>query len=183
MLIGLCGKSGTGKSSVVKEMEKLGYKRVVTDTTRPMREGEQHGVDYFFDTPEQFEELLNEGEFIETTAYEVANGETWKYGTSRGQLSEVGDKGVIVLNPDGVKAFREKNIPIKICLIESNDVVINKRLKARGDNPNEIARRMEADDEDFMDINLYADFQVYNEKDTELEDLAKMIIELVGEEL
>ena len=44
MLIGLCGKSGTGKSTIAKEIEALGYNRVVTDTTRPPRPGEQHGM-------------------------------------------------------------------------------------------------------------------------------------------
>ena len=181
MLIGLCGKSGTGKSSIVKEMQKLGYKKVVTDTTRPPREGEESGVDYYFDSDQDFDELLEEGEFVETTSYTVASGEVWRYGTSRGQLQEAGDKAVIILNPDGVRAFREQTIPIRIAYIESNEEVTLERLKARGDSPEEIERRMKADDEDFATIGNYADFSVYNEKGTELKKLAELIINLAEE--
>lgn len=178
MLIGLCGKSGTGKSSLVKELEKLGYRRVITDTTRPPREGEKSGVDYFFDSDDLFDELEKDGEFVETTSYIVANGEVWRYGTTRGQLLECDDNAVIVLNPDGVKAFRKQGVPIQIVLLETNEDLILNRLKKRGDDIEEIERRMAADDEDFKDINTYIDFSVFNEHGTELESLAKTIIGL-----
>ena len=178
MLIGLVGKSGVGKTAILREIEKLGYKRVVTDTTRPPREGEENGVDYFFESDAEFDEMLNEGEFIETTSYNVATGETWRYGTTRGQLAEVGDKGVIILNPDGLKAFREKGINIQIVLIESNEAVVLKRLIARGDTKEEIERRMEADDRDFEGISEIVDFSVYNESDSKLDEIAKMIVNL-----
>ena len=178
MLIGICGKSGTGKSSIVKEMQKLGYKKVITDTTRPPRVGEENGVDYYFDTNEEFDEILNDGNFIEVTSYTVANGELWRYGTSRVQLQEAGENAVIILNPDGVKAFREQVIPITIVYVESNEDIILRRLKLRGDSVDEIERRMKADNEDFADISEYTDITVFNEALTNLKDLAKVIITL-----
>lgn len=45
MKVILIGKTGAGKTSIAKELEKLGYPRLITDTTRPMREGEKDGVD------------------------------------------------------------------------------------------------------------------------------------------
>ena len=178
MLIGICGKSGVGKSSLVKEIEKKGFKRVVTDTTRPKRKGEVHGVDYYFDSDEDFDEYLDLGEFVETTSYDIDDEKVWRYGTSIGALDEAGDKAVIILNPSGLKAFREKNIPVTVFLLDSNKDVILARLTERGDYKGEVERRMKADDKDFADIENYIDFTVYNENGTKLDELADLVIGL-----
>lgn len=184
MLIGICGKSGTGKSSLVKELENLGYKRIVTDTTRPPRKGEVNEVDYYFDSEEEFDELLEEGEFIETTSYKVASGDIWRYGTTRGAIAESKPNSVIILNPEGVKAFIEKIKPLKplkIVHLISNERVILSRLEERGDTKKEILRRMEKDNEDFEGISDLVDFEIYNEKNTDLKQLAKMVIHFCEE--
>ena len=178
MIIGICGKSGTGKSTIAKELEKRGYQKIITDTTRPKRKGEENGVDYWFDTDEEFDEFLREGEFIETTSYKVANGETWRYGTTIGQYNEVKGNGVIVLNPSGVKAFKEKGLEIKIFLIETEEPEILSRLRKRGDNWKEVLRRMKADAEDFKNIRNYIDYAVYNNSNTNIKDLTDTIINL-----
>ena len=178
MIIGLCGKSGVGKSTICDEIVKLGYKKVVTDTTRPPREGEVNEVDYFFDTDAEFDELLDLGEFIETTSYHVATGETWRYGTTRGQLAEAEPKGVIILNPDGVKMIRELNISTKIFWVFTNKNTVLSRLKNRGDSPDEIERRMKADDEDFADIESYVDYKVFNNEGDDVSEIARCIIEV-----
>lgn len=56
-MIILCGKSGSGKDTVGKELVDMGYKRVVTYTTRPMRPGELDGHQYHFVSVDKFEEL------------------------------------------------------------------------------------------------------------------------------
>lgn len=176
MIIGLCGKSGTGKSSLCNEFLKLGYNKVITDTTRPPREGEKNGVDYYFDTEEEFQEYLDMGEFIETTSYKVASGAIWKYGTTIGQLNDAGENAIIILNPDGVKAFRDQNRPIKIVLVESPEELLLTRLVTRGDNEKEIKRRLAADEQDFKDIGQYVDLKVKNNEKSNLKNLAKYII-------
>lgn len=178
MLIAICGKSGSGKSTIVKELEELGFKRVVTDTTRPPRKGEVNEVDYYFDTEEQFMELLEEGEFVETTAYKVATGDLYRYGTTRGAIAEAGEKAVIVLNPMGLKTLREKQIDMIVIYIDCNESVLLSRLKERGDFKNEIIRRMDTDNRDFEDIHNLIDGTVYNEKNTDIKKLAKTIIDL-----
>ena len=176
MLIGLCGKSGTGKSTIANALINRGYNKVVTDTTRPPREGEQNGIDYWFDTDEQFDELYDEGEFIEVTSYKVANGDTWRYGTTIGQLKDAGENAVIILNPDGVKAFRKKGIPIYIWLVETNYSTLKKRLEDRGDNKKEIMRRMQADERDFKDIEKFIDNTIRNNRSTRIKDITEYII-------
>lgn len=177
MLIGICGKSGTGKSTLAKELENLGYNKVVTDTTRPPRPGEQHGVDYYFDSEKDFTELYAEKQFVEVSQYNTVHG-VWRYGTTIGALDDAGDKAVIILNPDGVKAFKKKKINIKVVLVETNDNTIIDRLCERGDNPQEVIRRMNADEEDFADIGEYVDYTVKNENDTDIKELAQEIVKL-----
>ena len=182
MRIGLCGKSGTGKDTISKELQRLGYKKIITDTTRPMRPGEENGVDYFFDTDEEFDEFEATGEFIETTSYKVANGQIWRYGTTIGQFNDSGDNSIIILNPAGVRAFRGKNIPIKVVLVETNESLILSRLKNRGDDPKEVERRLEADKRDFADIEKYVDLKVKNDEKSNIKKLAKYIIKHLKED-
>ena len=181
MLIALCGKSGVGKTVLAAKLSDYGYTKVVTDTTRPMREGEEHGVDYYFDDLDTWKEYEEEGEFLEKTSYTVANGETWHYGTTKGQLNDAlgGDnKAVIILNPDGIRAFKGQNIPMVVFQITSDETVILSRLMARGDSRKEIKRRMRADDADFAAFDKYVDYMIENRKDTDLDDLAQSIINL-----
>lgn len=59
--------SGAGKTSLVAEMlrqdEKLGVS--VSHTTRPMRAGEQDGVNYHFVSRDEFEAMIARGDFLE----------------------------------------------------------------------------------------------------------------------
>jgi len=67
LLIVISGPSGVGKDSVLQRMKvrDLPLHFVVTATSRPRREGEVHGVDYFFVTPDEFENMITRGELIE----------------------------------------------------------------------------------------------------------------------
>ena len=59
MAIIIFGKTASGKSRVVNELVKRGYKKIVTTTTRPARKGEVDGIDYNFITDDEFKELIN----------------------------------------------------------------------------------------------------------------------------
>ena len=77
MLLVITGMTCTGKDSVVKELVARRYaKRIVSHTTRPKREGEEEGVNYFFH-PNDYD-AKKDGTFC-LKEYTVANGETWKY--------------------------------------------------------------------------------------------------------
>jgi guanylate kinase len=67
LLIIISGPSGAGKDAVVRRMEELGYPFcfVITATTRPPREGEQEGADYFFLSESEFLDLIERGELLE----------------------------------------------------------------------------------------------------------------------
>ena len=67
LLIVISGPSGVGKDSVVQGLKNCQFPIhfVVTATTRPRRQNEVHGVDYFFLTKDEFARMIEQDEFIE----------------------------------------------------------------------------------------------------------------------
>lgn len=147
MLIILVGPTCAGKTTLAKYMEeKHGYKRVVTYTTRPKREGEVDGVDYNFVTREVFEWMLSEGELLEHTEYNAHFGNCM-YGSMVTE-EDLQGKHVIVLNPDGAMAARARFKPsdIFIVYLECPEYTCVTRAKDRGDNMSEVLRRLKEDE-------------------------------------
>ena len=78
----MMGKSSSGKDTIYKEllerMPMLGT--LILYTTRPKRDGEQNGVEYFFISDEEMENFQREGKIIELRTYHTVYGD-WKYAT------------------------------------------------------------------------------------------------------
>ena len=77
------GKSGAGKDTLFKELLKdktLGLKTIVPYTTRPIRQGEQEGVEYHFTDEAGYRNLLEQGRIIEEREYRTVCG-LWRYFT------------------------------------------------------------------------------------------------------
>src|SRR5438105_8278824 len=74
LLVVISGPSGVGKDATIKRMKEMGYPFhfVVTATTRPRREGEIDGVDYFFASMGDFAQMIEAGELLE---YAVVYGQ------------------------------------------------------------------------------------------------------------
>ncbi len=162
-MIVLLGKTCAGKDCIKKELLKIGYKSIVTYTTRPIRPGEQDGVDYHFISKYKFFILNLFGFFAETTSYKVANGETWRYGTSKKSIEENKD-GVIILNPKGLEAIKKlKGIDIFSVLLDISPMTQRKRLLDRGDNIKESDRRINADANAFIGMKYKVDFILFND--------------------
>ena len=156
----LVGRSCVGKDTIKKILiNKYNMDRVVTCTTRPPRDGEVDGVDYHFMKSEYFTDVV--GLFAEKTQYHIASGETWHYGSRISDYKD-SDNKVIILNPEGLKAVRGKNLPVFAVEISSPDSIIKSRQMVRGDDPVEAARRFNQDIIDFADIDKYTDTCVIN---------------------
>lgn len=175
-MILLVGKSCSGKDTIRKELNKLGYKSVVTYTTRPPRNGEVDGVDYHFVDASRFRTMDLMGCFVETTSYNVASGETWYYGSAIDDLKE---DSVMIVNPDGLRIIKKlKSLkPTAFYLVVDEDTIWD-RLRRRGDDDSEARRRLNADASDFVGIINDVEFCLKNDWGINPEQMAKFIHEL-----
>jgi guanylate kinase len=136
--------SGTGKTSLAKalveQMPDVAFS--VSHTTRAPRSGEQHGVHYYFVTPQQFDEMVAADRFLEH-ARVFGNS----YGTSRAvteNLLRQGKSVIFDIDWQGARAIKEK-MPeaVSIFILPPSRAALEERLTGRGqDAPEVIARRM-----------------------------------------
>ena len=80
----LMGKSASGKDTIYQRLlEKNDYdlQRIVLYTTRPIREGEKEGREYYFTDEQKLRDLQKEGRLIELRSYDTVHG-VWNYFTA-----------------------------------------------------------------------------------------------------
>lgn len=159
MVLGICGKSGSGKDTLIrmiKDRNKEIY-RMVKASDRPPRKYEKNGQDYWYFTKEDFKEAERTGSFITVQSFKVANGETWDYGIFQNDIEECLDSDclcLITLTPYEVEALYKKLNKnqldrLYILYLNITDDIRRKRLLERGDDIAEINRRIDADNADF----------------------------------
>ncbi len=160
----LLGKSATGKETLDKEILKRRPKlRTVTMyTTRPIREGETDGVEYFFTDREELERQLASGKVIESRTYQTIAGPWTYYTVDDGQFDVADDESCLMIGTlesyEKMCAYFEagKMVPV---YIEVPDGIRLLRAVKREENqkkPNyrEVCRRYLADEKDFSEENL-----------------------------
>ena len=165
-LLVLYGKSGAGKDTILNTTIDANpeiFHRVVSCTTRPPRDGEVDGKDYYFLTTE---EMLDEA-LIPNNLLEISKFNHWYYGITMSSL--VKDKiNIAVLNPEGIKNLQEKHSDkLDIYLIEvmaADQIRLLRSLEREKPAPNchEICRRFLADEQMWKDIPLIMDVRIFN---------------------
>lgn len=175
-IIALIGKAGAGKDTVMKHvLTKCDYKwhEIVSCTTRPPREGEANGVNYFYLTGEQFADKMLNNEMLEATMFN-----DWFYGTTYESLrSDCINIGVF--NPAGVEALMlHKDIEVQVYYVRATDKVRLLRQLNREEDPDvqEIIRRYKTDEIDFADL----DFDYIELDNNTLEDLDTAVKKILG---
>lgn len=179
LLIVFSGPSGVGKGTVRQEIfstpdHKFEYS--VSMTTRLQRPGEVDGVDYFFRTREEFEELIKNGQMLEYAEY-VGN----YYGTPLTYVNETLDKGVDVfleIEVQGALQVKSK-VPdgVFIFLTPPDLDELEDRLVGRGTDSQEvIAQRIERAKEEIALMREY-DYAVVNDEVPLAAERVKRIIE------
>ncbi len=159
-IVALMGEAGAGKDSLMRSaldaLDQKGYAskihEIVSCTTRPMREGEVNGVNYFYYTPDQFSEKIMSGEMLEFVQF---NG--WWYGTSYDSIRSDGIINIGVFNPSGIRELIDRNdCEVYVMWVRVSDKQRLMRQLNREENPNvkEIVRRFGADTQDFSHINF-----------------------------
>ena len=85
------GKSSSGKDTVYKKLKEQykEFRLIVPYTTRPIREGEKDGVEYYFVDPEQFRAMKEDGKVIDARVISGFAG-IFRRGGDRAGLSRSG---------------------------------------------------------------------------------------------
>lgn len=174
-MIILLGESSSGKSSIEKLMvEKYGYNKVVSYTTRQPRENEVDGVDYHFISVYEFNKLEAQGFFAETAKY---NG--WYYGTAKEDCT---DDKVAVLTPHGMRQIKKIdgiNVVSFYISVPRRDRLI--KILQRGDDIEEAYRRNLSDVGQFDGIEDEVDYKICNGGYVRtVERMAEIIIKLAS---
>ena len=128
----ISGFSGAGKGTVVAELVKrYGYAISVSATTRAPREGEVEGINYFFKTKEEFEQMIHNDELIEYAQY-VGN----YYGTPKEYVLEQIAEGKDVLleiEMQGALKVKEKFPEVSLIFVTPPSAAeLRERLINRG---------------------------------------------------
>ena len=140
----ISGPSGAGKSTILKRvMETMpDLQFSVSATSRPPREGEQDGVQYFFVTENAFRQMIEQGAFVEYD-YHMQN----YYGTLKAQILDKTKLGHMILDvePNGARTVKELYPDAILIYIGAPSIEeLQNRLRARKDTTEEqIAIRSE----------------------------------------
>ena len=151
----LVGKAASGKDHLRKKYESRGFKYAVSYTTRPPREDEVNGKDYFFITDEESTKMIESNMFYEHVYF---NG--WLYGTTVNQFFT---DDLFIMTPAGISHIKpEDRANSFIIYIDIYMFIRKQRLVNRMMPGDSLTRRIEADELDFMDFNDY-DLRITNE--------------------
>jgi guanylate kinase len=167
-MIILIGHSATGKSVCEKELEKRGYDRIISYTTRPMRISEIKDIDYHFISEDSFSWKLNNGFFAENTTYRL-----WHYGIAK---EDCINDTIAVVEPIGFRKLQKvPGLKIKSFFIKTSERTRLIRMAQRGDDIAEIFRRLYADQGSFACIEEEVNYVVENENRTVAETVDEII--------
>lgn len=138
LLIVLSGPSGVGKDAVIEAMKRRDKSLhfIVTTTTRPMREGEKEGVDYYFISEQTFKDMVREDEFLEW-----AKVYDHYYGVPRARVQEALNQGkdaIVRVDVQGAATIKSKAPDaVFIFLAPTSIRELGKRLKQRASESTE----------------------------------------------
>lgn len=160
----IVGKSSSGKDTIYKKLlenPSLHLKRIVPYTTRPIRAGEQEGVEYHFTTIEGMACLQAENRIIECRSYDTVYG-TWYYFMAKDSQIELEENDYLVIGTlesyIRIRDYFGKNrvVPVYIDLDDGERLSRALERERRQSQPGyeEMCRRYIADAADFSQDNL-----------------------------
>ena len=159
----MMGKSSSGKDTLYKEVLKAlpKLKTLVLYTTRPIREGEQEGIEYHFVTDEELERFEKAGKIIEERTYDTVYG-AWKYATIEdGQINLAAYDYLVIGTLESYAGMKkcygaENLVPIHIEVEDGERLsrALSRERQQEQPKYEEMCRRFLADQKDFSEENL-----------------------------
>lgn len=165
-IVFLMGKSSSGKDTLFKRLKEYRGRElfsIIPYTTRPIRTGEEDGVEYFFTDEGGYESFRAQGKIIESRVYQTYHGK-WRYFTvDDGQIDLTVHNYIMIGTLASFRQTqeyfdRDKILPI---LIELDDGIrLQRALDREKEQPEpryeEMCRRFLADAEDFREDEIAA---------------------------
>lgn len=165
-IVYLMGKSSSGKDTIFKRLladPSLGLKTIVPYTTRPIRSGEQDGLEYHFTDEAGYQELRKSGKIIEERTYQTFHG-TWRYFViDDGEFRWDGQDYIMIGTPEAYLKMKDyfgedKMLPV---MIELDDGVrleraLSREREQKHPRYEEMCRRFLVDSEDFSEEKIQA---------------------------
>ena len=180
----LMGKSASGKDTLYKRLLEVcpKLKTIILYTTRPMRDGETDGVEYYFTTPEVLQRFSKEGKMIELRTYEAVSG-PWSYATvDDGQVDLENEDYLAIgtlISYENMRNYYGEDHVIPLYIAVDDGVRLERALRRERQQkkPNyaELCRRFLADEADFSRENLQ---RLGIEKAYENEDFEECVLQL-----
>lgn len=141
----IVGPGGSGKDFLRKKFESKGFSFGVFHTSRPPRDDEQEGKDYFFRDRNFF--LSQEDIFIQVQIFN-----DWYYGLSKDEFEQ---KELFIISPAGLRSLpQEKKEGSFVIYLNPPQELRRERLSARSD-ADTVERRISADERDFSSFVEY----------------------------
>lgn len=182
LLIVISGPSGVGKDALLKRLQEMGapFHFVVTATTRPMREGEVHGQDYFFVSTSEFAEMIEAGELLE---YAVVYGD-YK-GIPKQQVREAlasGKDVIMRIDVQGAATIRRlvKGAIFIFLIAESEQALVQRLRERKTESEPQLKMRIATAREELHRLQEF-DYVVVNQADR-LDEAAAAILSIIRAE-
>lgn len=160
----IVGKSSSGKDTIYKELlqnPSLHLKRIVPYTTRPIRAGEQEGVEYYFSTVETMDYLQKENRIIECRSYDTVYGPWYYFMAKDSQIDLEKNDYLVIGTLESYTRIRDyfgndRVVPVYIDLDDGERLsrALEREKKQSQPRYEEMCRRYIADARDFSQDNL-----------------------------
>ncbi len=182
LLVVISGPSGVGKDSLVERMIARGaqFHFVITATSRPPRPGEVHGTDYFFVSPESFEQMIEQDALLE---YAIVYGQ-YK-GIPKQQVREAlasGQDVVMRLDVQGAATIK-RLIPEAILVFlsaSSEEELVDRLRKRKTETAAQLEQRIQTARNEMEQIGAF-DYVVVN-RECELDDAVDKVLQIIQAE-
>ena len=160
----IIGKSATGKDHIYKELlrdSSLKLRPLVLYTTRPMRENEENGREYYFTDENRLEAVRREGRLIEERVYHTVHGDWYYFTADEGQIRPDEADYLGIGTPESLRGLRRyfgEDCVVPLYIETEDGLRLERALKRERSQENpkyaELCRRFLADCEDFSDEKL-----------------------------
>lgn len=161
----LMGKSASGKDTMYRElMKRFSFGKIVMYTTRPMRQGEKNGVQYYFTDEKEYLRLLETGKVVESRCYQTINGPWIYYTVDDGTWCRESEQSYLVIGTlesyEKMRNYYGVDVVVPIYLEVDDGLrlerALNREKTEKIPHYKEMCRRYLADEEDFSDEKLKA---------------------------